>query len=184
MTAHAVSSDADLARVHLIFECLRHNFGKFIGDIGVHLVVLRPWIGGGVDVETCSGAEVVGFVFTLVADSACDMLAPASDIAFPCHTGTCIRIEHCDAFLACTMLEEAFLGAIITSTCKTREVYQQRDFVLGCLRREEQVELHLATSCGGIVSQLEQLAAEAGDGSLSRDRHAVKSIRQTKHKQQ
>ena len=41
----------------------------------------------------------------------------------------------------------------------------------GGLRWEIEVEGHFAVGSGGIVSELEQLAPERGDGSFGGDRH-------------
>lgn len=38
----------------------RREFGD---DVAFHLVICGPWRLGCVDVESCAGAEVVGFVF-------------------------------------------------------------------------------------------------------------------------
>lgn len=73
--------------------------------------------------------------------------------------------------LASPMLKEALLGAIIRGAGQAGQVDQHGDFALGCLRREIQVEVHLAVCGGGLVAQLEELAAEGGDGGFCGDGH-------------
>lgn len=71
------------------------------------------------------------------------------------------------------MLEEALLRAVLGRAGQTGQVDQEGDLlgrVLGSLGQVE-VEVHLAASGGGIVAQLQQLAAEGGDGGLGGDRH-------------
>lgn len=71
------------------------------------------------------------------------------------------------------MLEEALLRAVLGRASQTGQVDQEGDLrgrVLGSLGQVE-VEVHLAASGGGIVAQLQQLAAEGGDGGLGGDRH-------------
>ena len=71
------------------------------------------------------------------------------------------------------MLEEALLRAVLGRASQTGQVDQEGDLrgrVLGSLGQVE-VEVHLAASVGGIVAQLQQLAAEGGDGGLGGDRH-------------
>ena len=38
------------------------QFGEFVDDVVVHAVVLRPFLDGCVEVESCSGAKIVAFV--------------------------------------------------------------------------------------------------------------------------
>lgn len=69
------------------------------------------------------------------------------------------------------MLEEALLGAIVACACQACQIYQEgktrgRAVWLG-LGWNEEVEVHFAFCCGGIVCQFEKFAAEAGDGALS-----------------
>ena len=71
------------------------------------------------------------------------------------------------------MLEEALLRAVLGRASQTGQVDQEGDLrgrVLGSLGQVE-VEVHLAASGGCIVAQLQQLAAEGGDGGLGGDRH-------------
>lgn len=70
------------------------------------------------------------------------------------------------------MLEETFLCAIIWGTCQARKPYEQWYLVLGIarsLRRQVQIECHVATSSFGRVAQLQELAAEARNSCFRRD---------------
>ena len=69
------------------------------------------------------------------------------------------------------MLEEAFLGAIVTGASQTGEVDKEGDFAGGGLWREKEVEAHFAIGGRGIVGELEELAAERGDCCFCLDRH-------------
>lgn len=44
------------------------------------------------------------------------------------------------------------------------------------LRREVQIKGHLAAHCRGIVTELQELSTEGGDGSFRRDRHFVSNV--------
>lgn len=72
------------------------------------------------------------------------------------------------------MLEEALLRAVLGRASQSGQVNQKGDLLgrvlVGSLGQVE-VEVHLAASGGGIVAQLQQLAAEGGDGGLGGDRH-------------
>ena len=64
------------------------------------------------------------------------------------------------------MLEEALLRAIVRGTCQARKPYEQWHRVLGItrsLRRQVEVERHVAACSFGGVAQLQELAAEACD---------------------
>lgn len=69
------------------------------------------------------------------------------------------------------MLEEALLGAVLSSAGQTRQINQDRDLLVLSLRRQVQIEGHFAAGGSSIVAQLEQLTAEGGDGSLGGDGH-------------
>ena len=88
------------------------------------------------------------------------------------HTGTGVWIHYCNALLAGSVLEEALFGAVVAGACQSREVEQYRNlFALGSLRWEVEVELHLAVCGCCLVSKLEQLAPERGNGRGGFDRH-------------
>lgn len=87
------------------------------------------------------------------------------------HTWAGVRVEDSNALLASTVLEEALLGAVLGGACQTGEVNQHGDLLGLGLRGQIEVEFHLAF-CGGCgMAELEQLAAEGGDGSSCGDRH-------------
>lgn len=61
------------------------------------------------------------------------------------------------------MLEEPLLRTVVARTRETGEIDQEWDFVQGVesgLGWEEEIECHFAFGGGGIVGQLEELAAE------------------------
>jgi hypothetical protein len=88
------------------------------------------------------------------------------------HTRAGIRVQHGNTLLASTVLEEALLGTVVRSAGQTREIDEDGDLLSLSLRGQIEVEFHLAfCGCGG-VAQLEQLAAEGGDGCVCSDRHA------------
>lgn len=72
VTTHTVTTNAHSAGVDLV-EGAKDGLGQFFGDVCVHLVVLRPWGGCCVDVETRSSAEIIGIIFTLDANAPCVM---------------------------------------------------------------------------------------------------------------
>lgn len=85
-----------------------------------------------------------------------------------------VRVEHSDALLAGAMLEESLLGAVLRCAGEAGQVNQDGNLlggVLEGLRWQVEVETHLTASRGGIVGELEQLAAEGGDRGLGRDGH-------------
>lgn len=70
------------------------------------------------------------------------------------------------------MLEKALLRAIIRRTGQPGQVDQHGDLgraAFRSTRRQVQVERHFAAGGGGIVAELEELAAEGGDASLFSD---------------
>lgn len=76
------------------------------------------------------------------------------------------------------MLEETFLGTVVSRACKARQPDKQGHFVqlVVCrLGREVEIEFHLAAKGGGLVGKLEQLAPKGCYGSLSRHRHLVRT---------
>ena len=78
--------------------------------------------------------------------------------------------------LACTVLEEAFLRAVVGSASQARQPDQERHFALLCLRRKVQIEFHFASCCRCIVSKLEKLPAKRGYGGGGLDRHLDLSV--------
>lgn len=64
MSAHTVARDADSATIEFL-ERREQRIRKLLCDVRIHVVALRPWLLRRVDVETCSGAEVVGVILTL-----------------------------------------------------------------------------------------------------------------------
>lgn len=70
------------------------------------------------------------------------------------------------------MLEEALLRAVVGRAGQPGQVDENGDLLAGdSLRREVEVERHLAFGGSRGMAQLEQFAAEGGDGSLCGDSH-------------
>ena len=69
------------------------------------------------------------------------------------------------------MLEETLLGAVLSCAGQTGEVDQNGNLLVLALGREVEVEGHFTAGGGGIVTELQKLAAKGGDGSLGGDRH-------------
>jgi len=73
------------------------------------------------------------------------------------------------------VLKEALFRAIVARACQTGEVEQNRDFGTGIqrLRREIEVESHVRVRARRLVLQLQQLAAERGNGCGSFESHGA-----------
>lgn len=70
------------------------------------------------------------------------------------------------------MLEKSLLRTVLGRASQTRQVDKNRNLLpRDSLFRQVEVEVHLAASGGGIVAQLEQLAAKGDDSGLGGDRH-------------
>lgn len=70
MAAHAVTGDADAARIEFL-KGGEERLGELLGDVRVHFVVLRPGLLCGVDVEARAGSEVVCVIFALNLETSC-----------------------------------------------------------------------------------------------------------------
>ena len=73
MPAHAVTEDTHSLRIHL-FETVENGLWQFRRDVAVHFISLVPRGFRSVDVETRAASEVVGVVFALDFETACDIL--------------------------------------------------------------------------------------------------------------
>lgn len=62
VSTHTMPRYADTVRVQLL-ERREEGLGELFGDVAVHLVAFAPGLLCRVDVETGTGAEVVGIVF-------------------------------------------------------------------------------------------------------------------------
>ena len=83
------------------------------------------------------------------------------------HTRTGIGIQHRNTLLSCSMLKEALLRTVVTGTCQSSKVYQQRTSVQRIFCRlwgQVEVEGHFAIGRCSFVRAFQELAAEAGDG--------------------
>lgn len=175
MSSHAVSGDADSFRIQLL-ERREQGLGKLLGNVGVHVVALVVGFLGGVDVETSARSKVISIVLAGNAEPSChwqsDMVTPNQERSRRTRAG--VRVDNGDSLLTGAVLEEALLGAVVAGTGEAREIDEHGDLgsgALKCLRREIQVELHLAVGRRSLVSKLQELASEGRDGSGGFDRH-------------
>lgn len=71
------------------------------------------------------------------------------------------------------MLEKALLRAILRRTGQSRQINQHGNLAgragVDSTGRQVQIERHFAAGGGGIVAELEELAAEGGDAGLFSD---------------
>ena len=86
-------------------------------------------------------------------------------------TWTGVGIQHRDPLLTRFVLEEPFLGPVVSRAGQSGQIDQKRYSVQACLRWEVEIEAHLAVGARGIVRQFEELAAEGGDGCFGLDGH-------------
>lgn len=89
-----------------------------------------------------------------------------------------VRVDDGNALLAGLVLEEALLRAVVAGARQARQVEQHghllRHLLRGeSLRRQVQVQRHLAVGRLGLVRQLQKLAAKRGDGRSRREGHCV-----------
>lgn len=87
-----------------------------------------------------------------------------------------VGVDNGNALLAGLVLEEALLGAVVASASQAGQV-EQHGHLLGhllrreSLRREVQVQRHLAIGRLRLVGELQKLAAERGYGCSRREGH-------------
>ena len=110
MAAHAVASDTNSVAVEFLEMC-EQSFWEFLGDVRIHVVALVPWLLGRVHVETRTGAKIVRIILTLDFQASYqDRLDDGNQHLEPTqHTWAGVWIDHCNALLAGTVLEEALL---------------------------------------------------------------------------
>jgi hypothetical protein len=82
-----------------------------------------------------------------------------------------IGVEHSNALLASTVLEEALLRAVLSSTGQTREIDQHGDLLCLGLRGQVEVEFHLAFCGSGGMAQFKELSTKGSNGCVCGDRH-------------
>ena len=125
MSTHTVSENAHPLTINL-FVILKHRLWQLGRDIAVHFIAFRPWFFGGIDVETGTGAKIIGVVFALDFEATLtSTLAPLlfSDTSFGWdRTRTGIRIKHRYPLLTSRVLKEPFFCAIVSGACETGEV--------------------------------------------------------------
>lgn len=97
------------------------------------------------------------------------------------HTRAGVRIQYSNALLAGAVLEKALLGAVVGRAGQPGQINQDGDLlgrVLEGLWGQVEVEGHFAFGGGGGMAELEQLAAEGGNGGLGGDRHGGWGMRE------
>jgi hypothetical protein len=109
VTAHGVAGDRYAGAVEL-FELCEEGFGKLVGNVAVHVIALVVRLFGRIDVEAGARTEVVALVFTLDVQAA----------------RRCVWVDDGDVVLCGGSLEEALLGAVVTSACEAGEVEEDR----------------------------------------------------------
>ena len=80
---------------------------------------------------------------------------------------------------ACAVLEKPFFRAIVRCTGQTRKPYEQRNLLFSVargLRGKVEVEGHFAPRAFGTVTELYELAAEAGNSCLRLNRRHFWSV--------
>jgi len=93
-------------------------------------------------------------------------------------TRASIGVDNGNALLAGTMLKEAFLGAIVTSTGQAREIEENGNLCarFESLGRQVKVERHVGIGARRFVLQLQKLAPEGGNGRCSLETHGVDGL--------
>ena len=136
VATHAVSSDTDSRGIDLI-ETGEDGLGQLFCYIAIHLVSFGPRFCSCVNVEAGTTSEVVGIIFSSNLQAPCDVLEACFCGVLKLLTRTGIRIQDRNSFLACTVLKESFLGAIIAGASQAGQVYQQWYLVscVGCCLR-------------------------------------------------
>jgi hypothetical protein len=89
-------------------------------------------------------------------------------------TWTCVWVDDCDAFLACAVLEETFLSAIVARAGESCKIEENGHFVcrvLDCLWGEVKVQSHFTAGGGGIVSEFQKLATKGSNRCSCFKRH-------------
>lgn len=155
VAAHGVARDGDAAHVELL-ELGGQQLGELVGEVGLHAVVVG--VGGldGVDVEGGGAAEVVGVVLAGEVGAARGGVGEGEGQP----GGRGVRVQ------------EALLRHVVGRAGQAGEVEQEgRRGGGGGGGREEDVEVHGRLGGGGLVRQLEELAAEGGDGGVCRECH-------------
>lgn len=137
MATHGVARDG-LASV-IDGELRGNEGGKLLGDVRVHVVVLLPLVGGGIDVEASARAEVVALILTLDVSTA----------------GGGVRGDNGEAKLGGNALGASLGGEVLIIAGETAEVVHYGDLGVLTLGREKDGELHLqVTEDGGGVGKL------------------------------
>src|SRR5437667_11988125 len=67
MPTHGMTEDSGARRIDR--ETLSDSVGQFLSDVRVHAIAMRPWLLGGVDIETGAKSEVVAVSLARNAES-------------------------------------------------------------------------------------------------------------------
>ena len=189
VAAHAVPRDAHAAGVQLL-EVREQRRRQLVRDVARHTVALVPRRLGRVDVEAGAAAEVVGVVFASDVEASWNHRARSAGIFHAPPAGVIcrgdglgrgrvrtragVRVHDGDAALRGAVLEEALLGAVVARAGEAGEEEEHGHFVQGvegCGWGEEEVQRHVAGGGFGRVGELQELAAEGGDGGFGLESH-------------
>ena len=148
-----MARDGDLFSVQILAELgvVEQGRGELAGQVCLHLVAAAPRLAGRVEVEPGRDAKVPAVGLAGVVEAA--------------RGG--VGVEDSQAELRGAVLEEALFRAVLGGAGQAGEVDQEGDF--GGRGGEgfwREVEVQGHGGCGGcgVVGQLEELAAEGGDG--------------------
>ena len=147
VAAHAVPADGfePWCRGQVAFDERR----ELSRDVRVHLEVFRPWVRGGVDVEACAFAEVVGVVVG-------DVVAPRGGV----------REHHHASELGARLERAALLHRVVVGAGQAGEVVNDGALGEGRGWRDVDGEGHVGARGGGGVGVLAYLAAEGFVGGF------------------
>lgn len=158
MTAHRVARNRHTLRIQLL-KLRKDELGQLLGDVRLHLVVLRPRLLRGINVKGRSAAKVPGIVLARVIRAA----------------GRRVGIQKRELEGRGVSVQEALFGDVVGGAGQAGEVDEQRRGLgLGDAGGQEEGEVHGAAGDGRLVGELEEAAAKGGDGGVGGDaRHGV-----------
>ena len=141
---HRVTGQAVPLRV--AGEIIEDRWLQFLHEVVIHLVVLRPRLLGGVEVEAGSQSEIVITIRVI-----------GHALATRARVG---RNQH-DAELGRVALRPAFHHEVLFSAGEPRKKRQDRDLAVGCLGWDEYRKLHVAVIGVGSMAVETHPAAKA-----------------------
>lgn len=150
VAAHGVAADGDPRRVKLL-ECAEDEAGQLLGQVRLHLVVGAPGIARGVDVEAGGAAKVPAVVLAGQVEAARGR----------------VRVQQGEAERRGVGVQETLVGDIVGRAGQAGEVDEERRG-LGSRggRRQVEGQVHGRAGGGGLVGELQESTAEAGDGGV------------------